>query len=108
MVKWTFKSYLSSKHQIYSATELQKRIVKKTGVAISVAQLCKLVNKTPAMLRFSTMEIICTALACELNDFVQIGPKTMNPDKPRKLSFKNTPKSKIGTKSFPAPSDYEA
>jgi DNA-binding Xre family transcriptional regulator len=108
MVKWTFKSYLASKHQIYTATELQKRVVKKTGVAISVAQLCKLTNATPSMLRLTTIEIICTALNCELNEFLQVAPKVMNPDKTRKLSYKNTPKSKIGIKSFPLPADYES
>lgn len=107
MVKWKFKSYLAEKHQIYSATALQKRIVKKTGVAISVANLCKLVNGTPIMLRLSTVEVICSGLECELKDFLQVGPKAMDPGRPRKLSFKNTPKAKIGTKSFPVPSDYE-
>jgi DNA-binding Xre family transcriptional regulator len=107
MVKWRFKTYLAEKHQIYSMTALQKKIVKKTGIAISVAQLCKLVNKTPTMLRLSTMEIICSSLDCELNDFLQVTPKIMNPDKVRKLSFKNTPKSKIGIKNFPSPADYE-
>lgn len=107
MIKWKFKAFLAEKHQIYSVTELQKQIVKKTGVAISLAQLCKLVNAQPQMLRFSTIEIICTALNCELKDFLIIGPKTMDPEKKRKLSFKNTPKSKVGTKNFPSPADYE-
>ena len=107
MVKWTLKSFLASKHQIYSATELQKKIVKKTGVAISLAQLCKLVNGTPSMIRLSTVEIICSALGAELSDFLQVGPKAMNPEKLRKLSYRNTPKSKIGVKNFPAPADYE-
>ncbi len=107
MIKWKLKSFLSTKYQIYSVTEFQKRIVKKTGVAISVAQLCKLVNATPLMLRLSTVEIICSGLECELKDFLQIGPKAMTFKKIRKLSFKNTPKSKIAVKSFPNPSDYE-
>lgn len=108
MIKWKLKRFLSEKHHLYSVTELQKRIVKKTGVAISLANLCKLVNGQPGMLRLSTIEILCTALDCQLTDFCQVGPKAMNPDRPRKLSFKNTPKSKIGAKSFPKPSDFEA
>ncbi len=108
MVKWTFKNYLATKHQIYSATELQKRIVKQTGVAISVAQLCKLTNTTPSMIRLSTVEILCSALNCELSDFLQVTPKVMNPGKTRKLSYKNTPKSKISVKTFPIPADYES
>jgi DNA-binding Xre family transcriptional regulator len=88
-------------------TELQKLIVKRTGVVISLAQLCKLVNKAPSMLRLSTMEVICSALSCRLFDFLELSEKAMSPDKKRKLSFKNTPKSKIGTKNFPNPVDYE-
>lgn len=107
MIKWRLKSFLSEKHQIYSVTELQKHIVKKTGVVISLANLCKLVNGTPSMLRLSTIEIICSSLDCELHNILQIAPKAMNPNKKRKLSFKNTPKSKIGLKNFPNPSDYE-
>ena len=107
MVKWTLKSFLSTKHQIYSVTELQKRIVKKTGVVISLAQLCKLVNGKPSLLRLSTVEIICSSLDAELTDFLQVGPKSMNPETKKKLSYKNTPKSKIGSKSFPVASGYE-
>lgn len=107
MIKWKLKSFLAEKHQLYSVTGLQKRIVKKTGIAISLGNLCKLVNGRPEMLRLSTIEIICTALDCELKDFLQVGAKAMNPDRPRKLSYKNTPKGKIGVKSFPSPSDYE-
>jgi len=106
MIKWRLKSFLSEKHQIYSVTELQKHIVKKTGVIISLANLCKIVNGTPSMLRLSTIEIICSSLECDLQSILQITPKTMNPDKRRRLSFKNTPKSKIGIKNFPNPSDY--
>ena len=51
MIRWNFKSYIFEKHQIYSVTELQKLIVKKTGVVISLAQLCKFVNQKPSMLR---------------------------------------------------------
>ena len=107
MIKWKLKSYLSEKHQIYSVTELQKQIVKKTGVVISVANLCKLVNGQPLLLRLSTIEIVCSALGCNLNDFLSVSAKEMNPTKRRKLSFKNTPKSKIATQNFPAPSNYE-
>jgi DNA-binding Xre family transcriptional regulator len=106
-IRWTFKSFLALKHQIYSATDLQKRIVKETGIVISVSQLCKLVNRTPAMIRFETAEILTSALNCELSDFLAISAKKMNPAQQKKLSYKNTPRSKIGVKAFPAPSDYK-
>ena len=106
-VKWSLKLYLARKHQIYTVTEFQKRIVKKTGIVISVANLCKVVNRTPKMIRLETAEILCSALGCELSSFLTIEPRTMNPSKTKKLSFKNTPKTKIAVSAFPNPSDYE-
>jgi DNA-binding Xre family transcriptional regulator len=106
-IHWTFKQYLASKQQIYTATELQKKIVKETGVVISVAQLCKLVNGRPKMIRFETAEIITSALGCELADFLVITPKKMNPNQKKKLSFKNTPRCKIAVRAFPRPEDYK-
>ncbi len=108
MIRWKLKSVMVEKHQIYSVTGLQKLIVKKTGVVISVANLCKYVNGQPKMIRLETIEIICTALECELASLLKVGPKTFNPDKKTKLSFKNTPKAKIATKGFPEPGDYES
>ncbi len=107
-IRWTFKQYLASKHQIYTVTELQKRVVKETGVVISVAQLCKLVNSAPKMIRFETAEILVSALGCELSDFLAITPKKMNPAQKKKLSYKNTPRCKIGVSSFPSPEDYKS
>jgi DNA-binding Xre family transcriptional regulator len=106
-IRWTLKHYLASEHQIYSVTSLQKKVVKETGVVISLWQLCKLVNASPKMIRFDTAEILCSALECELSDFLKITAKEMNPDQKRKLSYKNTPRSKIGVKAFPSPSDYK-
>jgi DNA-binding Xre family transcriptional regulator len=106
-IRWTFKHFLASKHQIYSVTDLQKKVVQETGVVISVSQLCKLVNRTPSMIRFETTEILTSALNCELSDFLTISAKKMNPAQQKKLSYKNTPRSKIGVKAFPSPSDYK-
>jgi len=107
VIQWKLKSALAKKHQLYTVTDLQKLIVKKTGVVISVANLCKVVNQRPRMIRLETMEIICSALECELSTFLKIGPKGFKASTTRKLSFKNTPKSKIAVKSFPEPKDYE-
>ena len=106
-IRWTFKHYLASKHQLYSATDLQKKIAKETGILVSVSQLCKLVNRTPTMIRLETVEILVTALNCELSDFLGISAKKMNPAHQKKLSYKNTPRSKIGSKAFPKPADYK-
>ena len=106
-IQWKLKLYLAKNHQIYSVTELQKKIVKKTGVVISVANLCKYVNARPKMIRLETALILCSALECELSQFLSITPVKMNAEKKKKLSFKNTPKNKIAVSAFPSPSDYE-
>ncbi len=85
-IRWIFKQYLSSKHHIYTTVGLQKKIVQETGVVISVAQLGKLVNRGPKMIRFETAEVLVSALGCELSDFLTITSKKMNPDQKKKLS----------------------
>lgn len=97
-----------SSHEIYTVTAFQRRIVNKTGVRISVGNLCNYVNDTPKLLRLDTVEILCTALECELSAFLQVRPKKMDSEKKRKLSFKNTPTSKIAVKTFPEPEDYNS
>ena len=106
-IRWTFKQYLASKHQIYSSTVLKKKITEETGVVISIGQLCKLVNGQPKMIRFETAEVLCSALQCKLSDFLVITKKPMNPAQSRKLSYKNTPRGKIGIRAFPVPADYK-
>ena len=107
-IQWTLKIYLAKNHQIYSVTELQKKIVKKTGVVISIANLCKYVNSRPKMIRLDTALVICSALECELSHFLSITPVKMDPEKKKKLSFKNTPKNKIAVSAFPSPTNYKS
>jgi len=107
MIRWKLKAELLKKHQISKVVDLQKLIIKKTNVIISVANLCKYVNSQPKMIRLETIEIICSALDCDLSSILSVNPKVFKTEKKTKLSFKNTPKSKIATKSFPEPSNYE-
>lgn len=107
-ISWRLKHHLATHLHIYTVTDFQKRIVKKTGVKISIANLCKYVNGTPKLIRLETIEILCTALDCNLDDFFRVSPKKMDPEKTRKLSYKNTPHSKIAVKNFPTPKDYDS
>ncbi len=107
MIRWKLKSQLLAKHQITSVTDFQKLITKKTGIIISLANLCKYVNRQPKMIRLETIEIICSALECDLSSLLNVKPKQFKSTRTKKLSFKNTPKAKIASKSFPEPSDYE-
>lgn len=105
-ISWRLKNHLATRYQIYTVTEFQKRIIKKTGVKISLANLCNYVNDTPKLIRLETIEILCSALECNLEEFLRVSAKKMDPEKKRKLSYKNTPQSKIAVKQFPAPEDY--
>lgn len=104
---WRLKTYLSQKHSIYSPSELKKKIALKTGVIVSLPNICKLINKRPVLVSITMMELLCTTLDCKLSDFFEVGPKEYkNKDEKKKYSYKNTPLSKRATKSFPSPKDY--
>ncbi len=107
-IQWRLKTYLATKHGIFGAVVFQKKIVKQTGVLISIQNLCNYLEKKPKSVRLKTIEIICTALDCELNDFCEVKPKPSEKltDPPQKLSYKNTPHSKRGISQFPNPKDY--
>ena len=107
-IKWNLKKYIKKKHSIYSATEFKKMIQKKTGVSISLQNICNYLNKNPAMIRLETMEIICTALNCNLQEILKISPEKKPNKATRKLSYKNTPHAKKGLSDFPNPEDYDS
>jgi DNA-binding Xre family transcriptional regulator len=108
-ISWRLKTFLSSQRNIRTAIELQKRVAKKTGILISVQNLCLLMNKKPCSLKLKTMELICTALECNLSDFCEIKPAEIKSSKSavKKLSYQNTPFAKRAQKRFPEPKDYK-
>jgi len=106
-INWRLKTYLATTHAIFSLTELQKIICKKTGVIISCQNLSNIVNKHPKQIRLETIELICSALCCKLSDILEVKPKQFKQvEDKKKLSFKNTPNSKRAISSFPDPKDY--
>jgi hypothetical protein len=106
-IHWRLKTYLATRHGIYGALALQKLIVKKTGVLISIQNLCNYLDKKPKVLPLKTMEILVTALECKLTDFCRITPaEFQSSSTPQKLSYQNTPLAKRAVKSFPDPQDY--
>jgi len=107
-IKWDLKKYLEKKHSIYSPTDLRKIINQETGITISLQNICNYFNEQPVMIRLETMEIICTALNCNLQDFLKILPSKKQNKATRKLSYKNTPNSKKSISDFPNPADYES
>jgi len=109
-VQWHLKSYIRTKHNILKLTDFQKLLVRETGVRISIQHLSNLINRKPASIKLSTIEIICTGLNCNLSDFCEIkhsSPLAKKKTKLRKLSFQTTPHQKKIQNSFPDPNDYE-
>ena len=104
-ITWNLKTLASNKG-IYRSKDLQRRIAEKTGVLISLQNVCNLLNEKPQSVKLKTIEIICTTLDCKMNDFCDITPGKFDNSKTRKLSSKNTPQSRRGKSDFPDPEDY--
>ena len=109
-IRWKLKTFVANRQGIYGSVALQKLIVKKTGVLISLQNICNYYEKKPKMLRLATLEVFCTALECTLADLIQIepNPKFQNPKEVKKLAYQNTPISKRSAKHFPDPTHYKS
>ncbi len=110
-IQWRIRALIAQRFQIYRLTEIQEKIIDRTGVKISLQQLSEIVNKRPKSLKLSTMEIICTALDCKLSDFCEVMPSqsiAKKRKKIRKLSPSNVPISKRNIREFPDPNDYQS
>jgi DNA-binding Xre family transcriptional regulator len=107
-IHWHLKTYLARQQGIYRPTDLQALVVKKTNILISLPSISKLLNRKPAAIRLHTMELICTALDCQLSDFCQIKPSVnKRPEVRKRLSPVHTPANKKSVTAFPDPVDYE-
>ncbi len=107
-IKWNLKKYIKNEHSIDSARDLKILIKHKTGVCISLQNICNYLTKRPVMVRLETMEVLCTALECNLSNFLEVSPSKKNKKEERKLSYKNTPHAKRGHNDFPNPDDYNS
>lgn len=104
-ITWKLKTLASTKG-IYRAKDLQRQITKKTGVLISLQNVCNLLNGKPQGVKLKTIEIICTTLDCNMSDFCTINSGKFDASNLRKLSFRNTPQTVRGKSEFPDPEDY--
>lgn len=108
-IHWRLRTYLATQHGIFSAVELQKKVTQSTGIIISVQNLRAYLNQKPKLIPLKTMELICSALQCELSAFCEIKPqpRVARSTEPKKLSFHNTPINKrISAQQFPDPKHY--
>ena len=110
-IHWRLKTYLANHHGIYSAVALQKKITEATGIIISAQNLRSYLNQVPKVIPLKTIELICTALQCDLASFCEVKakPHCRGKIQPKKLSFHNTPlKKRVSGDLFPDPIVYES
>jgi len=106
-VNWRLKTYLVKNHNIHKAVEFRQKIIDETNIQISKQQICNLLNGKPKSIKLKTIEVICTALDCNLSDFCEIKPGKIKSEKLKKLSFENTTYGARSKSNFPEPKDYE-
>ncbi|MBC7530837.1 MAG: helix-turn-helix domain-containing protein [Oligoflexus sp.] len=61
-IRWRLKKYLATLHGIYTVTDFQEIITKKTGIRVSHSNLCRYVNDKPKSMRFEILEIFCSTM----------------------------------------------
>jgi hypothetical protein len=64
-------------------------------------------NRKPKSIKLKTLELIVTALECELSHFLEIKPTEISVGETKKLSYQNTPLSKRSLDQFPDPKNYK-
>src|SRR5579859_257278 len=73
-VRWNLKQWLAVERQIYRPSELQTVLEEKTETQLSLQAISSLLNNIPSALRLSTIQALCNALNCTLDDFCQVLP----------------------------------
>lgn len=105
-VRWSLKKWLAVEHDIYRPVELQRRILERTGIDISPQALGELLRRPPRQLKLSTMEALCTALQCTLNDFFEIVPGKATRRRVRRPNAAHGNRRRQNT-DFPSPSAFQ-
>lgn len=68
-ITWNLTHVMYQK-EVFSVTELKKLIEEKGNLAISVPAVHRLVNKLPQEIKFSTLNALCCALDCDIDDLI--------------------------------------
>jgi DNA-binding Xre family transcriptional regulator len=109
MVVWNFRVWLAREREIFSPTQLQKVLVERAGVRLSLQALSSLMKGRPEAIRFQTMQAICNALNCRLSDFCQMTPDKQfgrpNVADPKRLYGSLSPVARK-ERIYPDPSEY--
>jgi DNA-binding Xre family transcriptional regulator len=113
-IVWNLKKWLAMERDIYRPSELQMLLAEKAGVQLSLQAISALINGKPNALRLQTIQALCNALDCKLNDFCEVLPDTAKEQQKQRKVASGTPVRLYGAKEkaknqesiFPDPHQY--
>src|SRR5260221_2821378 len=97
-ILWNLKKWLAVERDIYRPSELQALIAEKAGVQLSLQAVSALINGKPNALRLQTIQALCNALDCELNDFCRVLPDSDSEQQKQRRVAGDTPVRLYGSK----------
>ncbi len=114
-IVWNLKKWLAMERDIYRPSELQALLIEKAGVQLSLQAVSALLNGKPNALRLQTIQALCNALNCELQDFCRVLPDSEGEQQKRRKVAGDTPVRLYGSKEhakseesiFPDPHQYQ-
>jgi DNA-binding Xre family transcriptional regulator len=114
-IVWNLKKWLAVERDIYRPSELQALLAEKAGVQISLQAVSALINGTPNALRLQTIQALCNALNCELQDFCHVLPDSQQDQLKQRKVAGERPVRLYGSKEpakteesiFPDPHQYQ-
>lgn len=96
---WNLRRELFLRKNIHRPVDLQA-LLSEHGLPRSLPAVCALLKRPPESLRLQTMQVICNALGCNLNDFC-----VMEPD-PKGCGLNRSEPSDIPDGEFPDPFQF--
>lgn len=82
---WNLRRELLLRKNVHRSVDLQV-LLREHGLPLSLPSVCKLLKQPPEYLPLKTIQVICNALRCNLNDFC-----VMEPDPKGRGSNRNEP-----------------
>lgn len=68
-IEWKLRQVMAQ-NNIWSGSELLRRMEDKAGYSMSAASISSLINESPKMVRIETLDALCTALDCKPDDIL--------------------------------------
>ncbi|EIB6804458.1 helix-turn-helix transcriptional regulator [Enterococcus faecalis] len=68
-IEWKLRQVMA-KNDIWSGSELLRRMEDMAGYSMSAASISALINEPPKMVRMETLDALCTALDCKPDDLL--------------------------------------